>query len=82
MMKDRFEFMDIDGEENSVTFEIVQTEADYRIYGIGSKQFNKKGQVVDSALAAERFITRAEAEAIIDMLCDCCVMPCTLCDVV
>ena len=81
-MKDKFIFVDIEGEENTVTFEIVETDSEYRRYGISTRQINQSGQIVDSAVAKERFITKAEAEAVTEMLCKCQVMPCTLCDVI
>lgn len=81
-MEGEFSFTDISGENNRVTFDVVHKAAEYREYGICAKQYNDSGTLVDSATAEERFITKTEAEMTVKMLCECQVMPCTLCDII
>ncbi len=76
-----FEFMDTDGVLHKVEFSLLQTEGEFRTYGIQARM-SKDGTEEEVALATERFITREEAEATITMLCKYQVMPCTLKDVI
>ena len=80
-MKQEFEFTDIDGMEHTVQFSVIQTKHDYRVYGIRACML-QNGVVQETAEARERFITLGEAEATLQMLCDCQVMPNTLRDVI
>lgn len=80
-MEDIFSFTDIMGEDNTVEFKVIKTDADYRKFGICAKQYDKNGKLIDSANAEERFITETEATETIRMLCEYQVMPCTLCDI-
>ena len=80
-MEDSFIFTDIDGQVHSVTFSILHTDGEYRVYGIRAcMTSNEKVERVEEA--TERFITLAEAEATLKMLCHYQVMPCTLRDVI
>lgn len=80
-MKQKFEFTDIDGESHMVEFEVIHNEGEYRVYGIRACM-TSGGVVQENAEVRERFITLAEAEATLGMLCECQVMPCTLRDVI
>ena len=79
-MKETFGFTDIDGKTHAVEFSIIQTEADYRTYGIRACLITD-GEVTESKEATERFITLPEAEATVKMLQECEVMPSTLCQI-
>lgn len=81
-MEREFCFTDILGNDNKVRFTVIKTDADFRCYGIRAEQFDDSGRKTDIAVAAERFITEAEAEQTLHMLCDNTVMPCTLCDII
>jgi len=80
-MKQGFTFADEEGAFHSVEFSLLQDEGEIRTYGIQA-QMKKDGVEEESASVKERFITREEAEATIQMLCKYQVMPCTLKDVI
>lgn len=81
MMETKFEFTDMDGALHTVTFSVIETEHEYRRYGIEACMLDG-GVIKETVQARERFITPGEAEATLKMLCDCQVMPNTLRDVI
>ncbi len=80
-MKKIFQFIDADGRENTVEFEAVQDRAYCRQFGVRA-QLSRAGKVLETAEAGARFITPEETSAVMDMLCEFQVTPCTLCDVI
>ncbi len=81
MMETKFEFTDMDGVEHTVEFSVIETEHEYRRYGIQACML-EDGVVKETVQARERFITLGEAKATLKMLCACQVMPNTLRDVI
>ena len=80
-MKKTFQFIDTDGRENTVEFEAVKTGEGCRRFGVRA-QLSQSGTVLETAEAGARFITPEETAAVLDMLCEFQVTPCTLCDVI
>ena len=80
-MKLSYEFLDENGEENQVTFGIIQERNAIRPYGIRAEIF-RNGKLAETAEATERFLSSAEAEQVMKLLCRFQVTPCTLCDVI
>lgn len=70
-----------DETQSTVSFDVICEADAYRPYGISAELVNTATQERDSAAAHNRFATREEAEATIQMLCDNQVTPCTLCDI-
>ncbi len=80
-MEQSFQFTGIDGQEHSVTFSVLETDGEYRVYGIRACM-TSDGRIEETAEVKERFITLGEAEATVRMLCHYQVMPCTLRDII
>lgn len=80
-MEQSFQFTGIDGREHNVTFDILQSDGEYRSYGIRACM-TSGSKTEEEAEVKERFITYAEAEATVKMLCHYQVMPCTLRDII
>ena len=80
-MGEFFDFLDEEGAQYRVEFEIVESKEKLRRYGIRAMLL-RDGTIRDEALAKERFLTRCEAEQAIKMLCRFQVTPCTLCQII
>ncbi len=80
-MRQAFTFTDSEKQVHTVSFRVIRNEGEFRTYGIAAEMTGENGEE-ETAAVTERFITREEAEATIEMLCACEVMPCTLKDVV
>ncbi|MBO5364684.1 MAG: hypothetical protein J6A56_04400 [Clostridia bacterium] len=76
-----FEFQDGDGVCYRVRFTVLEETEGFRRYGIRAEIF-RQGAFQESTEAPGRFLTCAEAEQTIEMLCRFQVTPCTLCDVI
>ncbi len=76
-----FDFQSEEGESYQVRFEILEDRKATRPYGIRAEIF-REGILVEGADAPERFLTRAEVNETIEMLCRFQVTPCTLCDII
>ncbi len=80
-MGNTFDFRDEEGECYRVSFTILEEDEGLFRYGIRSEIF-RQGISKDCTEVAGRFLTRAEAEKTVEMLCRFQVTPCTLCDVI
>lgn len=79
-MKQSFCLTGEDGQNYQITFTVIHTEDECRCYGIRACM-ETGGEVIRQEEETARFITLAEAEAVVKMLCRYQVMPCSLHDV-
>lgn len=80
-MRKSYQVMDENGECWTVVYAVCYMEGALRPYGIQG-WMEQESAMVESAELLQRFLTREEAEAWIDLLIQEQVMPCTLMDVV
>lgn len=76
-----FDFRDEEDRLCRVQFEVLDDEENHRPYGIGATIY-AYGKLIETTQARNRFLTRAETEETIKMLCKFQVTPCTLRDVI
>ena len=69
------------GEDVFVKIKIISCPASVKPYGFYAEMSDLKGEVIDSAVAEEIFVTEAEAIAELNLMSEFQITPCTLCDI-